>query len=210
MHYAYTCIQTPPCIRSLLYLSPSAHLFFSSLPLFLPLPPSISICLSHYFCNQAEHCCGYLHIFLTLVLLLFFTPSPLFSHLCYKAVISAVQCPLPPLSPSLSLLPCLFLSPPLLTHCLSILLLCPPSHSVTKQLTALYMPISLPLILFFCFYSLSISHNIYSICLEGMTTASPVISFALSCQFIYSLCHCVHTPLWISKVIHIQVIFLLI
>ncbi len=71
-------------------------------------PPSVSVHRSHYFCNQAEHCLGYFYTFLTLVcLLLSFTPSSV-SCLCYKAVISAVQRALPPLSPSLSLLWCLF------------------------------------------------------------------------------------------------------
>lgn len=148
MHYAYTCRQTPSHFQTRFYLSPCAHLFYSSRPLFTPLPPSISVCLSHsFFCNQAEHCLGYFHTFPTSVCVYCFLspPSlPSFSHLSYKAVISAVQCALPPRSPSLSLLSCLFfLSPPLLLHCLSVLLF-PSFHSATKQLNALYILISLP------------------------------------------------------------------
>lgn len=163
----------------LLYRSPCASLFFLSLPL---LVPSIFVCLLHYFCNQAEHCLGYFYTFLTLVCLLLFVHSlPSFSHLCYKAVISAGQCALPPLSPSLSLLSCLFLSPPLLSHCLSILLLFPPPHSVTKQLTALYMAISIPQIpslsLLCPFHSPVISHRNSLSWRNGKSSATLVNSF---------------------------------
>lgn len=59
----------------------------------------------NYICNQAQHRLGYVHILLTLVcLLLLLPPPPSLSHLCFKAVISAVQCALPILSPTLSAL----------------------------------------------------------------------------------------------------------
>lgn len=147
MHYAYTCRQTPSHFQILFYLSPCAPLFYSSRPFFMPLPPSISVCLSRYFfCNQAEHCLGYFYTFLTLVCLLLSLPSlsPLFlpsllqssNQCCAVCSASSISLPLSALMP-------FFLSPPLLLHCLSVLLF-PPSHSVTKQLKALYMPISLP------------------------------------------------------------------
>lgn len=133
---------------------------FSSLPLFVPLFPSNFVCLSHYFCNQVERCLGCFHTLLTPSVYCFPSLSPLAlpsllqssNQCCAVHSASSITLPLRALMPSLS--------PPLLSHCLSILLLFPPSHSVTKQLTALYMLISLPQTPSLCALSLSISHSI--------------------------------------------------
>lgn len=183
-------VKTPPHLPFLSYVSPCAHPPSFPLPLF----PSISIRLSCYFSNQAEHCFGYLHIFLTLVcLLLFLTPSALLSCLCYKAVISAVQ---PPLPPSLSVPMPLPITPHFF-HIVS-----PPLPSLTLGDKAInsalhaYFTLSdfarLPL---FCLYH---PQYLWS-SRKDKSRASLVNLFALSCHFIYSHCSCVCTCLWILK-----------
>ena len=66
------------CYTCHLVLVSSFHLCLLGLSL-----PSISICPSHYFCNNAAHCLGYFHTSMTLVLFTAFRHSlPSVCHLC--------------------------------------------------------------------------------------------------------------------------------
>lgn len=171
------------------------HLFFS-----LRFPCFHLHLLTAPLCNQAHY-----HTFLTSLCLLL-SLSPSVSHLCYKAVISAVQCALPPLSPSLSLLSCLPYRPAFFTlsprlPSLSL------THSPTKQLTALYMLISPPQSplhsSLFSLPSLSFSHIIFLSWGKSKSSTSLVDSFVFKLSvYSFSQLPCANICILMSNILH--------